>query len=191
MPPRKTPRALSHDPVPTGRQCDAPGCGDEGLYKAPKTREMNDDYFWFCLEHVRAYNHSWDYFKGMDRDRIEHFMRDSLTGHRPTWRIGEQAAAFTVERLQDSLRRFMHTAKREAPRPPSLTPEENDALALLELTPPVTEEALKKRYKKLVKRHHPDVNKGSKDAEETFKKITRAYQVLLARLAPKPTHETR
>ena len=48
-----------------------PGCGAQGEYRAPKDRSHLNDYWWFCLEHVRAYNGSWDYFKGMTpgRDR--------------------------------------------------------------------------------------------------------------------------
>jgi DnaJ-class molecular chaperone len=35
-------------------------------------------------------------------------------------------------------------------------------------------------YRELVKKYHPDVNRGNSRAEETFKKITRAYHHLLA-----------
>ena len=37
---------------------------------------------------------------------------------------------------------------------------------------------LKKAFRHLARKYHPDLNKGSKDAEEKFKEINEAYQVL-------------
>lgn len=39
-------------------------------------------------------------------------------------------------------------------------------------------EEIKKAYRKLALQHHPDKNDGSKESEEKFKEITRAYEVL-------------
>jgi len=41
-----------------------------------------------------------------------------------------------------------------------------------------TEADIKKAYRKLALKHHPDRNPGSKEAEEKFKDINEAYQVL-------------
>lgn len=40
------------------------------------------------------------------------------------------------------------------------------------------EAEIKKAYRRLAKQHHPDVNKGDKAAEEKFKDISEAYNVL-------------
>jgi molecular chaperone DnaJ len=39
-------------------------------------------------------------------------------------------------------------------------------------------EEIKKAYRKLARRHHPDANPGDKDAEERFKEVQNAYDIL-------------
>jgi curved DNA-binding protein len=41
-----------------------------------------------------------------------------------------------------------------------------------------TEDEIRKEYRKLARKHHPDVNPGDKSAEEKFKDINEAYEVL-------------
>lgn len=41
-----------------------------------------------------------------------------------------------------------------------------------------TEDEIKKAYRRLAKKHHPDVTKGGKESEEKFKEISEAYNVL-------------
>jgi curved DNA-binding protein len=41
-----------------------------------------------------------------------------------------------------------------------------------------SEDEIKKAYRKLARKHHPDVNPNDKSAEEKFKKINEAYEVL-------------
>jgi curved DNA-binding protein len=39
-------------------------------------------------------------------------------------------------------------------------------------------DAIRKAYRKLARKHHPDVNPGDKKSEDTFKKVSSAYEVL-------------
>ena len=53
-----------------------------------------------------------------------------------------------------------------------------DALSIFGLDLPIESDALKSRYKELVKKHHPDANGGTKESEEKFKEIRKAYEAL-------------
>jgi len=57
-------------------------------------------------------------------------------------------------------------------------------MVLLDLHPPLTTDAVKARYKELVKRHHPDANGGDKASEEKFKQINQAYETIMGNLVP-------
>ncbi|MBQ2883739.1 MAG: DnaJ domain-containing protein [Alphaproteobacteria bacterium] len=57
-------------------------------------------------------------------------------------------------------------------------------LDVLELsTDNFSKDKLKKQYKKLAKKYHPDLNPGNKEAEEKFKRITEAYKKLLEKVS--------
>jgi hypothetical protein len=70
------------------RACEHPGCAQPGEFRAPRDRAHLNEYRWFCLEHVRAYNASWDYYKGMGADEIESHLRQDSGWQRPTWPLG-------------------------------------------------------------------------------------------------------
>ena len=44
-----------------------------------------------------------------------------------------------------------------------------------------SEDEIKKAYRKLAKKYHPDTHPGDKAAEEKFKEISEAYEVLAMR----------
>src|SRR3989304_9638513 len=55
---------------------------------------------------------------------------------------------------------------------------DRDYYQILGVTKSASEAEIKKAYRKLALEHHPDRNKGDKESEEKFKKVTKAYEVL-------------
>jgi hypothetical protein len=181
----------NHPQSTVERPCDAPGCAGHGEYRAPRSRSALTEYYWFCLDHVRAYNAQWNYYAGLNEAEMERQFRADTTWWRPTWPFGARSGFYG--RLRDGVA-FPYGAfgpdddwDRERvrsgdgkngmrPRPGSA---ESQALAVFELAPPVTRDIVKARYKVLVKRHHPDANGGDKDAEERLKVINQAYSALI------------
>ncbi|MGB9177029.1 MAG: J domain-containing protein [Methanoregula sp.] len=56
--------------------------------------------------------------------------------------------------------------------------EKKDYYETLGVKRDVSQDDLKKAFRQLARKYHPDLNKGSKEAEEKFKEINEAYQVL-------------
>src|ERR1700751_5669322 len=73
--------------------CEWPGCQSRGPHRAPKGRENARQYFHFCLDHVREYNQSYNFFSGMNAEAVARYQKDALTGHRPTWKMGANTSA--------------------------------------------------------------------------------------------------
>ncbi len=166
------------------RPCDHPGCPAGGDFPAPKSRIELRSYFWFCLDHVRAYNSSWNYYAGMSEHEIEAEIRSDTVWQRPSWPLGERRAPRFGTRLRDAFGPFSEDAerKRESRKRGFSVPRStrDEALAVFGMEPPITPVRLKARYKALVKLHHPDAHGGDKTHEEKLKIINRAYATLKA-----------
>ncbi|MFO0987509.1 MAG: DnaJ domain-containing protein [Alphaproteobacteria bacterium] len=178
------------------RRCDHAGCKRAGEYRAPKSRRLLKDYYYFCLDHVQAYNKAWNYHAGMSAEEIERHMHAAVLGERPLWPLGVRGNQIwgNGQRIRDPLgARFAFADEDEAAeqarsaradfhaRPATL---EDQALATLGLTGPADIATIKQHYKRLVKRYHPDANGGGNQAaEEQLKRINEAYAILKKRMA--------
>lgn len=186
------------------RTCDHPDCQDHAEHRAPKSRRDIRNYFWFCLDHVREYNKAWNYYVGMTDDEVEQELQKDTFWHRPTWRLGEKRTPIDMNRVGDPFGVFNDGPNGGTINGAANGTDQNrydkdgdeayidaalnfgarhtEALAIMDLRPPVTRSALKSRYKELVKRHHPDANGGSKRAEDRLKSINIAYGSLIQAL---------
>lgn len=178
--------APDQDKAATFRCCMHEGCGEEGRFKAPAAPGRLGDYLWFCLEHVRAYNASWNYHRGMSEAEIEADRRRAHFWDRPTWRLGSGPAG-RIHEAERQAREFSGFGKngrrhrgngQEPPRP--LNREEDRALRMLGLRSGADFTTIRQRYRELAKELHPDVTGGDRQAEERLKRVTQAYAVLKA-----------
>jgi DnaJ-domain-containing protein 1 len=173
--------------------CDWPGCAKVGGHRAPKGRAREGEYHAFCLEHVQAYNKTYNYFEGMNATEVADWQKDALTGHRPTWRLGENSWAAHKTGRRAKTGGFRHTNGFHDPlglfggtsEPQSGAPNgrrvgnaELKALNTLGLDETADAKAVKRQYKTLVKRMHPDANGGSRVNEDKLRAVIQAYDYL-------------
>ena len=174
-------------PAPaTGPVCQWKGCGSPGLYKAPVGRGQEGKYYLFCLEHVRQFNASYNYFQGWSTAEVEAFQKDAIIGHRPTWRTGPYGDAQGAQKkgsfsgaFVDPHAFFKGRLGRDKAEPVRrLKPLEKKSLEALGLGEGANRDQIKHRFKELVKRHHPDANGGDKRSENKLREIIQAYNYL-------------
>ena len=174
------------------KKCDSPKCNEKGEYRAPKSRVMLNEYFYFCLNHIKEYNKSWDFYKGMSVEQIENSMRSDTFWDRPSWplknsfkNIFDEFNEYVEDFVKNDDDKINDTYFKNKLLDESLTIEEAKALKELDLKMPISLEKIKKNYKKLVKIFHPDVNGNNKDTEEKFKQINESYKLLLKKFMKK------
>jgi hypothetical protein len=171
--------------------CDHPECRAAGSARAPKSRDMLGEHYWFCQAHAAEYNRSWNFFAGMSEDEVrEQIIVDTSTGGRPTWPFKASAnsreAAGARGGFRDAFGFFGSPAqaREKAAHARGLGRLERQALADLDLEPGAERPAIRARYTELVKRCHPDANGGDRSAEHKLQRVIRAYKTLRkARLA--------
>jgi curved DNA-binding protein CbpA len=171
---------------PNAPACQWKGCLAAGEHRAPKGRGREGEYYLLCLDHVRQFNASYNYFQGMSNSEVEAFQKDAVTGHRPTWKAGANAWSHGTREGRTHAagdyadpHEFFADSEGRRPEPRrTLKPLEIKSLEALNLGREATREEIKARFKELVKRHHPDANGGDNRSEDKLREIIQAYNYL-------------
>jgi hypothetical protein len=179
--------------------CQWPRCDAPATHRAPKGRLRANEYWQFCLEHVREYNNSYNFFAGMSDDAIAKYQKEDLTGHRPTWKMGSiggvggrrrsrrrgdadfGASGFDADdpfSLFGALGGNRDGQARPAAEGRKILNAQRRALDTLGLEADAKRVDIKARFKVLVKRHHPDANGGDRTSEDRLREIIQAYNYL-------------
>ncbi len=160
--------------------CEWSKCKKIGVYKAPIEKDNSKKFRLLCLEHIKVFNKSWNYFADMNENEIEYFIKSDLTWHKPTKSFGSPDNFFRilwVNALEDKAGIFRGSSY-EGFKKSKLSERDRDALKILGLKSNTNWSDIQKRFKILVKKYHPDKNRGSKKYEDILKKITLAYSQL-------------
>jgi hypothetical protein len=174
--------------------CEWEGCTEPGLYPAPKGRGQEGQYHRFCLNHVREYNKSYNYFAGLPDDEVVKHQKNDTIGHRPTWFIGVNPWGRQRGNRNGTRGGFAHRfttydpfglfAERPTVKPGAGQPErplrraERKCLLQLNLEDTATKADIRARFKELVKRLHPDHNQGDRRSEDKLREVIQAYNYL-------------
>ena len=161
--------------------CEWENCMEIGNYKAPMEKDNSKNYRWLCVEHVKLFNKSWDYFDGMSQNEIEIFLKSDMTWHRPTQKFGSSDNFFNIlwnNALNDKFNFFKHEKNTHSLNEKKLREKDVEAFKIMELELNASWPIIQKKFKTLVKKFHPDKNSGNKQFEDKLKKITLAYSHL-------------
>jgi hypothetical protein len=197
-------RGMSGAVETSARKCEKPGCSKPGKFRAPKSPDHLDDYWWFCLDHVREYNQKWNFFHNSSDEELEQQFAADRVWERPTRPLGEglgkgghwphkDGRAWARFGLDDPMELLgdkgtLNPGKErvQASRVERrLPPTERRALEILDARELETKSAIRKQYKMLVKDLHPDMNGGRRDDEARLAEVVWAWeQIKASRLLP-------
>lgn len=157
------------------RSCYNPDCKELGIYPAPKSKENLREYLYFCINCIREFNKSWNYFEGLNEQELEIEIRKSTTWNRPSWKFGTKNLNYDFEK---AFRQFNEQKKLDENK--NVSKKIKDAFNLLDLDLNSSPDEIKRRYKNLAKKWHPDVQQNETNHNKNkFIDITNAYKTIL------------
>jgi DnaJ domain len=166
------------------RACDYPDCKETGAYRAPKSPDLLDEFYWFCKDHIREYNLKWNFFQGTTDDEFQKFIDKDRVWGRETKPFSQKDDGRAWARLgiNDPMSLLGTNATQNPGKamPTSnatrkLPPTERKAIEILDARDTWTKTEIRKQYKSLVKDLHPDMNAGDRSDEERLQEVVWAW----------------
>ncbi len=165
------------------RRCEHKGCEEAGKYRAPKSPDILDDFFWFCKDHVREYNLKWNFFDGTSEEDLAAQLDSDRVWERETKPFGRQSdeqrawARLGVDDPHQVLgaNATQNPGKSITGGTRKLPASERKAVEILEAKDHWTKAEIRKSYKALIKVLHPDMNGGDRSDEEKLQEVVWAW----------------
>ena len=180
-------RGMSGASETSTRICDHEGCDEAGQYRAPKSPDSIDDYWWFCKDHVREYNLKWNFFDGTsEAELMAQMEKDRATWERPTKPLKRSVEERAWARLgvSDPHEVLGQNATRNPGKngggTRKLPPTERRAVEILDARDSMSKVEIRKCYKALIKVLHPDMNGGDRSQEEQLAEVVWAWDQIKA-----------
>ena len=161
--------------------CDWNNCNNIGLYRAPIERDNSKKYRLLCLQHIKEFNKNWNYFENMNDAEILEFIKSDMTWHKPTQNFSAQDNFFKIlwnNALKEDLNKNGFDKNYAKIAQLNFSNKDLKAFDILGLDVTINWENIRSKFKKLVKKFHPDMNSGNRKFEEKLKVITLAYTQL-------------
>ncbi len=177
----RTRRGMSGAFETSTRACEHQGCEETGQYRAPKSPDILDDFYWFCRDHVREYNLKWNFFQGQTEEELNAQMDKDRVWERETkpFKKGEEQRAWSRLGVDDPHQILGDNATRNPGKSITgtrkLPPTERRALDILESKDHWTKAEIRKSYKALIKVLHPDMNGGDRGHEDQLSEVVWAW----------------
>ena len=166
----------------SNRVCEHEGCQEAGKYRAPKSPDILDEYFWFCKDHVREYNQKWSFFDSTAEEELVKQMQSDRVWERETkpFRATEEQRAWARLGIDDAhqvlgANATQNPGKSITGATRKLPATERKALDILEAKDHWTKAEIRKAYKGLIKILHPDLNGGDRSQEEQLNEVIWAW----------------
>jgi hypothetical protein len=195
---RQRARGMSGAFETEGKGCQWPGCDAKAAYRAPHSPDKLDQFRWFCLDHVREYNASWNFFESWTDEELDAQFRADRVWERPTWGFGKgpkgaqgmhphnDGKAWARFGFRDAFEVLGENATLNPPRNAAeprprrrLGREEQAAMDTLGLPHQVEARSeVRARYRELVKELHPDMNGGHNPAPDRLARVIKAWGIL-------------
>ena len=161
--------------------CDWDNCNEIGAYRAPVEKDNSKKYRLLCLEHIKEFNKNWNYFENMNDTEILEFIKADMTWHKPTQNFSAQDNFFKIlwnNALKEDLNKNGIDKNYAKIAQLNFSNKDLKAFDILGLDVTINWENIRSKFKKLVKKFHPDMNSGNRKFEEKLKVITLAYTQL-------------
>ena len=186
-------RGMSGAIETSSRQCEHDGCEEAGKFRAPKSANNLEEFFWFCKEHIREYNKTWNFFENHTPEELDESVESDKVWGRNTKpfkdTIREKSSSASHPEGQ-AFKRFgfddpyevlgengtLNPAGAQSASQRRLPPTERKAIEILGAGDAMTKTEIRKVYKSMVKAMHPDLNGGRRDDEEKLAEVVWAWE---------------
>ena len=161
--------------------CAWENCFEIGEYRAPTEKDNSKKYKLLCLSHIKEFNKNWNYFSDMSENEIFDFLKSDMTWHKPTQSFSSSDNFFKIlwnNALKDELKSANFINKQNNLKKFKFNNNDIKAFRVLGISVGLKWNKVQEKFKKLVKKFHPDMNAGNKKYEDKLKVITLAYTQL-------------
>jgi len=161
--------------------CAWENCYKIGEYKAPTEKDNSKKYKLLCLAHIKEFNKNWNYFSDMNEQQIFNFLKSDMTWHKPTQSFSSSDNFFKIlwnNALNDEINSSYFKIENGHSNKFKFDSNDIKAFSILGISVGLKWKKIQEKFKKLVKKFHPDMNAGNKKYEDKLKLITLAYTQL-------------